>query len=289
MSLQLKPYISLIDKSFRESQTKNYTMSMQLSLYGLVFCIFSEDRNKYIGFEAYSFKNIEDESKIPSQLDLILNEKPWFAFPFKHFNLLYQNTSNTLVPGVLFDKTKKSLYLGFNQPFKENSRIVFDELKTALANNVYYLPNPVAEKIKEFWPNADIRHFSSILIESLLINYKNKIGDKTLFVNVRENSFDLVNFKQNKLNYYNNFEFRTKEDFIYFLLSAIENLGLNPEEVELVLMGEINKGMNSYEMIFQYIRNFSFVEKNESLSYSYLLDEVNHHSYNTLFSRVQCE
>jgi hypothetical protein len=289
MPLRIKPYISLIDKSFRESQTKNYTMSMQLSLYGLVYSIFSDDRNKFIGLEAYSFNNLENEGKIPSQLDLILNERPWFAFPYKKFILSYQNRFGTLIPKVLFDKDKKSLYLGFNQPFRENSRIVFDEMPTASANNIYYLANPVAEKVKEFWPNAKIRHFSTVYIEGLLINFKNNTDEKTLFVNLRENSFDLVNLKANKLNYYNNFDFRTKEDFIYFLLSAIENLNLNPEDVKLVLMGDIDKGMNIYDMINQYIRNYSFVGRNKNLAYSYILDELKPHTFYPLFNSVQCE
>ncbi|PLX13124.1 MAG: hypothetical protein C0598_04335 [Marinilabiliales bacterium] len=289
MSLRIKPYFSLIDKSFRESQTKNYTMSMQLSLYGLVFSVFSEDRNKFIGVEAYSFNKLEDESKIPAQLDLILNERPWFAFPYKRFILLYQNRQSTLIPKVLFQEEKKSLYLGFNQPFMENSRIIYDELPNALANNIYYIPNPVVEKVKEFWPNSEIKHFSSVFIESLLINYKNSNDEKTLFLNLRDNSFDLLNLRDNKLHYYNNYNFRTKEDFIYFLLTSIENLNLNPEEIKLIMLGNINKGMNIYEMIYQYIRDFSFISRNENLQYSFVFNDLQPHLYYSLFNSVQCE
>jgi len=289
MPIRIKPYISLIDKSFRESQTKNYTLSVQLSLYGLVFSVFSIEKNKFIGIEAYSFSKLENPAKITSQLDLILNEKPWFAFPFKKVFFLYQNTYNTLIPSVLFEEEKKSLYLGFNQTFQENSRIVFDKLKNTLASNIYYLPNPIVEKVKEFWPNAQIKHFSSVLIEGLMRNFKNNTDPKILYVNLRENSFDIVNFKVNKLFYYNNFGYRTKEDFAYFLVSTIENLNLNPEDIKIVLMGDINKGMNIYEMVHQYIRNFSFIEKNNNFSYSYIFDDLKSHSYYTLFNSVQCE
>ncbi len=262
---------------------------MQISLHGLVFSVFSSDKNKFIVFEAYTFNNIESPAKIPLQLDLILNENPWFAFPYKKVFVLYQNNHNTLIPSVLFEKEKKSLYLGFNQTFQENSRIVYDELKNTSASNIYYLPNPIAEKIKAFWPNSKIMHFSSVLIEGLMRNFKNNTDQKTLFINIRENSFDIVNLRANKLFYYNNFGFRTKEDFIYFLLSAIEHLNLNPEDVNIVLMGNISKGMNIYEMIYQYIRNFSFMGKNQNLGFSYIFDDLKHHSYYPLFNSVQCE
>lgn len=262
---------------------------MQINLHGLVFSIFSEEKNKFIGIEAYTFADVKNPDKIPIQLDLILNENSWFAFPFKKVFVLYQNNHNTLIPSALFEKERKSLYLGFNQVFQENSRIVYNELKNTSAVNIYYLPNPIAEKVKEFWPNSKIMQYSSVLIESLMRNFKNKTDQNTLFIDNHENSFDIVNLRSNKLFYYNNFDFRTKEDFIYFLLSAIEHLNLNPEEVKIVLMGEIRKGMNIYEMIFQYIRNFSFIEKNQNLGYSYILDDLKPHLYYTLFNSVQCE
>lgn len=289
MPISIKPYISLIDKSFRESQTKIYILSMQISLHGLVFSIFSEDKNKFIGIEAYSFGDIKKPDKIPSQLDLILNESHWFAFPFKKVFVLYQNGYNTLIPGVLFEESKKNLFLGFNHVFQENSRIVVDNMKNSSAKNIYYLPNPVAEKVKEFWPNAQIRHFSSVLTEGLMRNFKNNTDQKTLFVNLRYDSFDVVNLRSNKLFYSNNFIYKTKEDFIYFLLSVIEHLGLNPEDVKIILMGEIEKGIDIYEMIYQYIRNFSFVENSQNSKYSYIFDDLRLHTYYSLFNSVQCE
>lgn len=289
MPIRIKPYISLIDKSFRESETKNYTLSMQISLHGLVFSLFSEERNKFVVLETYAFSDIENPDKIPLQLDLILNERPWFAFPYKKVFVLFQNSNSTLIPSVLFEEDKKDLYLGFNQVLEENSRIFYDELTNTSAFNIYYLPNSVAEKLKTIWPNSIIKHSSSVLIESLMRNFKNKIDQKTLFINLNISSFDIVNLKSNKLFYFNNFGYRTKEDFIYFLLSAIEHLNLNPEDVNVVLMGEIQKGMEIYEMIYQYIRNYSFIERNQNFAYSYILDDSKPHVNYILQNSVQCE
>lgn len=289
MPVRIKPYIRLIDKSFKESETKNYVLSMQISLHGLIFSLFSEEKNKFVGLEAYTFDNIESPNKIPLQLDLILNERPWFAFPYKKVFVLYQNSHSTLIPSVLFEEDKKGLYLGFNQALQDDSRIVYDELKNTSASNIYYLPNSVVEKLKKIWPNSIIKHSSSILIESLMRNFKNKTDQKTLFVNINKNSFDIVNLRSNKLFYFNNFEYQSKEDFIYFLLSTIEHINLNPEDVKIVLMGEIKKGMEIYEMIYQYIRNFSFIEKNQNFAYSFVLEDIQSHVNYLIQNSVQCE
>ncbi len=289
MALQLTPHISYFDKSFKESQTRNYTLSIKLWLNGLVFTIYNPEKNKFVGIEQYEFPEVETIEQLPSYLGKILNHRPSFAFPYGQVFLSYQNKFSTLVPEPLFSEDKKNLYLGFNQTFQENSRIVFDELKNNQSVNVYYLPNPVIEKVKDFWPNANILHHSTVLIESLSINFKNKADTKTLFVNLCDTSFDLVYFKENKLHYYNSFDFKTKEDFIYFLLISIDQLMLNPEDVNLLILGNINKTDDTYSMINQYIKNYSFIPRNDNYGYSYILDELKYYTYYTLFNALQCE
>ncbi len=289
MALQLTPNISYFDKSFKESLTRNYTLSIQLWQEGLSFTVYNPERNKFVGVEQYTFSGIKNVDELPSFLGKLLNNRPSFTFPYKSVFLTYQNRYSTLIPEPLFDSSRKNLYLGFNQPFQENSRIIYDKLKNNQAVNIYYLPNPVVEKAKDYWPNVKIMHFSTALIESLSINYKNNADAKTLFVNLRNNCFDLVYLKENKIHFYNSFEFITKEDFIYFLLVGIEQLMLNPEDVKLIIMGEIDKTDDNYRMIDQYIKNYIFIDKNDNYGYSYILDDLKHYKYYTLFNTLQCE
>lgn len=289
MSLRLTPYINHLDKSFKESNTRSYILSMQINLHGLVFTIFHPDKNKFIGLQAYHFPNVEKYEQLPSLFGQILNQTPWFAFPFKEVIVLIQNRQATLVPHALFDQNHKNLYLGFNHPFQENARIIYDQLKNTDAYMVYYAPNPLVEKIKDFWANARILHFSTALIESLSALFKNKFDKNTLYVNVQDESFEVVYFNNNKLHFYNQFLFNTQEDFIYFLLLTIEQLSLNPEKINLVLMGKVDKTSAHYEMIFKYVKNFKFIENNPNYNYSYLLDQVNTYNHYVLFNSLLCE
>lgn len=288
MALQLVPYFSYFDKSFKESQTRSYQLSLQLCLEELVFTVYNPEKNKFIGIESFKFTGIESVDQIPSYLGKVLNSRPSFAFPYESVFLLYQNRYSTLIPQPLFSEENKNLYLGFNQPFQENSRIVYDTLKNNEAVNIYYIPNLIVEKAKDFWPNVSIIHYSTGLIESLSINFKNQADSNTVFVNLRNECFDLVYFRENKLHYYNSFVFHTKEDFIYFLLITIDQLGLNPEDINLVLSGEIDKTDERYQMIHQYIKNYSFISRNEKYGYSYILDELKHFKYFSLFNSMQC-
>ncbi|MBT3174261.1 MAG: DUF3822 family protein [Lentimicrobiaceae bacterium] len=289
MALQLNPYFSYFDKSFTESQTRNYILLLQLNVHGVELLIYNRERNKFIGAECFIFSEIDTVSQIPSYLGKILNYRPSFAYPYNEVILLYQSRYSTLIPKPLFSEKNKKEYLDFNQPYQEDCRIIVDNLKNNDAVNIYYIPHLIAEKTKELWPNAKILHFSTALIESLSISFKNKIEPKPLFVNIQNDCFDLVYFKENVLHYHNTFEYRTKEDFIYFLLITIDQLGLNPEDVNVHIMGNIDKTDHKYRMLVQYIKNFRFIERNDNFLYSYSLDELQSHKHFTLFNALQCE
>ncbi len=289
MPRQLHQNTSFLDKSFNEQNTRNYVMSALLDVYGFAVCVYNPGKNKIIGLVEHYFEGLENAGGISAQLDILLNNTPWMGFPFLHMSMVYRNSVSTLVPLPLFNKNNAALYLEFNHFHHKENRVVFDSIKHSDAVNVYSLPKAVIEKVKTTWPNVLLKHSSTCLIENLHVLIKNKRDNNTLFLNVAENSFDLIYFKDNKLHFYNQFAFNTKEDFIYFLLTAIEQLKLNPESVELLLSGKIDKSDAVYEIIYRYIRQVSFVGRNDNLSYSYVLDEVKPHKHFILFNSLQCE
>ena len=289
MPYSIKPHISYLDKSFKTSHTRSYIMAMQTNLHGFAFSIYNPDKNKFVGLQHYLLDKKSTPADLSNVFESILNEVHWLAFPYKAIYCLIQNSFNTLIPLPLFKEENKELYLNFSHPFQESHQIAYDKLKNTGSANIYYLPGRFSEKVKELWPNAKIVHYTSALIESLTVNFKNNLDEKSLFLDVHDESFDLVYFKENRLFYANSFSFRTKEDFAYFLLSAMEQLSLNPEEVRLIVMGNMDKEEENYQLIYQYVRRIEFVEENKNFLYSYLLDNVRRHKYYTLFNVLQCE
>jgi hypothetical protein len=61
-------------------------------------------------------------------------------------------------------------------------------------------------------------------------------------------------------------------------------LNLNPEEFELILMGDIEKESELYDIVYQYIRNVKFyVPNNANLQ----LNEIPSHSNFTLLNQFR--
>jgi hypothetical protein len=289
MPSRIKPHISFYDKSFIETNTSDYYLSLRFGKRNLAFTVFNPDLKKYTVFDAYTYSDLnlnEDAEQIFKQL---FAEKNWLERQFKKVFFLMDHALSTLMPPPLFIENNMQQYLAFNHPIEASQPTHFNNLKNAHVVDVFSIPATIDKLVKKKWPNAQLLHSSSVIIESLSINYKNKIGVNTLFLNLRDEGFDLVYFKNKKLHFYNFFRFHTKEDFIYFLLSAMEELELNPEEVELILSGNIDKSSILYEMIYRYIRSSKFIERNDSFGYTYLLDGLMGHKHYTLFNAQQCE
>ena len=219
-------------------------------------------------------------------LEQLLIENEWLKLPYSR--IIINNTNSTLVPLALFNEAEKGLYAGFNQIVPETDTVSFDTLRNTQAVNVYSNSEILSAFIGEKWPEAKTIHYSSCVIESMGNQFKNISGNKTLFVNVREEVFDILYFKEAKLFYYNNFRFKSNEDFIYFLLLAMEQLGLSPEEAKLGMSGKIDEGSGIYQILHEYIRHHHFIERNDSYQYSELLNEATCRQYYVLLNVLQC-
>ncbi|HQO50562.1 MAG TPA: DUF3822 family protein [Bacteroidales bacterium] len=289
MITSTKPLLSRYDKAFKEDYTRNYHLTIRVSPDGFSFVVFSLDKNRYLGLETFQIKRIDQQAKLAAALDELCILRQWITYPFHSVVVIVDNTFNTLIPVSLYEEKEKGVYLAFNQEFQDNSRIQSDLLKAAEAYNLYYLPNPLVEKVKDIWANARIVHLQSVLVESLLITHRNQQSDQTAFIHLRHDNFDLIVLKNDKLLFINNFRFNTPEDFIYFVLFSFDQLRLNPETVQVVLSGIIEKGSKTYDILFQYVRNIRFAERNPTFEYSYILEDIPVHQHFIIYNALQCE
>jgi hypothetical protein len=84
-----------------------------------------------------------------------------------------------------------------------------------------------------------------------------------MFVHMNENHFEIIVVQNQKLLLFNSFEYKTPEDFIYYILFTAEQLQLNPENFNLELLGNIQEDDVYYKIAYQYIRNVTLLDVSE--------------------------
>ena len=261
----------------------NY-LSIQLSLDGFSFCVYNKIQDKIGIFAVYEFENstgspfiqLECVKELFAKEELLQNK-------YKSVFVTHLNNLVTQVPQPLFNKNNLAHYLQYTVKVLENDFISYDDLNNSEIINVYIPFVNINNFLLDTYETFDYKHSSTVLIENLLNQYKN-LEESFCFVNVTGQHFEIVVIKNKKLELFNSFSFITKEDFIYYILFTAEQLNLNPEDFEIILMGDIEKESELYTMVYQYIRNIKFYSSNNT---ALQLNEIPSHSYFTLLNQFK--
>lgn len=279
----ITPSIHFRDAAFDPARTEKFCLELQLSNEQLVLTVLDNLTNDFLAFEQYPLKKITAELSPAAQLEKITEGHEWLNNGFKRVDACVTTERFTLVPAAFFDSTKIKEYLAFNQPLEENDVVLNDVLRNAEARNVYALPKELEKALKKISASVRIRHHFSPLIERALSVYKNKPSRRAL-AHVQGQRFDLLITEGGKLLLANSFSFRSPEDFIYYLLFACEQLKMNPEELELEMLGEIETDSALTGIAKKYIRNIRFGQRSTEARFAKGFEQFPAHFYHLLFS-----
>jgi hypothetical protein len=269
------PLFSKIDESFRESNSPDYDLVLQVTGRSCAYSILDHDNNRFIAIESYGVS-----------LSTVIDQNQWLKNSLRSVRVIVENNRSTLIPSVLFEEAEKETYLNFSVEPEVDEKVLFDRLPRLDIVNIFGVSKSLHDQITGFFPGAKVCHVSSLLIESLWMNFKNLITGKRIFIYVREEAFNMMIFEMKQLVYSNAFHFREPEDFIYYVIFVMEQLNLNPEEISVTLLGNISTKTTHFDLIFKYIRNVDFALRNESSRYSYVFDDVPGHAFYPLLNPV---
>ena len=126
-------------------------------------------------------------------------------------------------------------------------------------------------------------HQSAALIEGVLAS-ANRRADEPLYVYVDRFKLHLMFVKGGKLIYYNQFQIKQFNDYIKYIMLVMKAMRMNQETSQVVLWGYIGKNSPHYQEFVKYVRNVSFGERPQHLTFGYLFDEVQEHHFFDLYS-----
>jgi len=252
----------------------NNTLSIQVSLSGLSFCILNTEANTLIYYSKTSFDKTLNPIEVLNQLKNHLSKTKILQQDFNDVRLIHENELATLVPKSLFDEDNLSDYLKFNSKILSNDYITYDDLSQGDIVNVYVPYVNINNFLYDTYGAFEFNHYSTLLLNVVFALHKNN-RETTMYINITEQHFEIVVLGGSKLLFYNTFEYHTKEDFIYYILFTTEQLQLNPEEFLLILIGKVSKNDDLYNIAYTYIRNVSIHDNNTS----YTLETENNEEF----------
>lgn len=239
--------MSITDKTYKK-------LTIQVSLNGLSFCVFDTLSGKPTSLKNIHFNSFQRSSKIEDLFASVFNENLELSQKYDEIVVLHSNNLSTFVPTALFDEEYMGSYLQYNTKVFETDFFVFDAIEKYEMNNVYIPYVNMNNFFIDQFGSFNYKHSNSILVSKLLDLSKNN-EERKMFVHLSESHFEIVVVQNQKLHLFNSFDYKTPEDFIYYLLFTAEQLQLNPENFKLELLGAITEDNAFYKMAYKYIRN----------------------------------
>lgn len=277
----VKAVFKVRDESLDTNLEGDLHLSIQRGEGALAWALLLTRQNKYLALESYAYAK-SGETELLEEL----KKTAWFN-NVSSVSLSCVSAQVTLVPEPLFDEKAQDSYSNFNFSGSINQSVIGAKVRSAGCYAVFALPQETEQLYRKTFPGIKIMHCAMPLLESILTNTKNESSEKA-YINIRAKSFELVVARGGTLLYYNTFSYTTNEDVIYYLLFTFEQLKLNPENISLQLLGEIEKNDGVYPIIHKYVRNVSFMQRNARFDYSYRFSELPEHAFYSLFSQHLC-
>lgn len=152
----------------------------------------------------------------------------------------------TLLPKSLYEPERTN-EIARLLDVKENEK-VFTEVLNDDNVIVYKVAENLIYDVKDF-DNQSICHINAGFIKAIPNDYPTS---NTLYLSIGHDMVSIVNYKYNKVRFYNTFSIKNHEELAYFCALVAKELELEPKDMRLVLSGEIN----DTDGYFNYLKDF---------------------------------
>ena len=242
--------------------TSKRKLSIQFSLDGFSFCT-TNTHNEVLEFSSYTFSKTKNSPELVlEKLQDIFKKEKSLQYDFETVTVIHQNNLNTLVPNEYFKKDALKSYLKYSIKTIATDLITFDELDFMNSKNVYVPYVNINNFLFQNFGEFEYKHYSSVLLEKLFSIASNDI---CCYIHVSKSTFDIVIIKNSNLQFFNIFEYKTKEDFMYYVLFTLEQLELSTEETLVSVLGDIEEDSDLFRLMYTYIRNIDFLSSKNAV------------------------
>jgi len=278
------PFLELIDESFDINSSENYELSVQMSPYGLSYCILDTIRNKYILLRR---TDPDDNKQLTSEkAGEIITSDTFLTGKFKKLNLILPSSKSTLVPAPLFDPEKKEDYFTLNLLKEDNEIILYNKITEPDAFVVFSAIRSFSELAVKYFPGVISSHHTTPLLQQVSHFSRNEFG-LYLQVHLEKEYFNLLILEHGTLKFFNTFIFKNITDILYYVFNICKNMGISREET-INFSGLTQKYDDLFTKTSRYFKNIKFAVPVGNFSFSYVFNETELHRNLNLFSVTNC-
>ncbi|MBF9144061.1 DUF3822 family protein [Hymenobacter properus] len=268
--------LRLRDETFDTTALGAYNLYLLASPTRLQLAVADVERNKFVALEEHPLPT-GGLPALAAQHDC-LGQRGWNAV-----RLAITGRAFTLLPAPLFRAGDEEATLRlhhFLTPFETVRHTAHPGLELV---NVFAADAALASWLSTtHGASGRLLHHTSALLAGL-VHQRGAASPRRLYLNPGPQELTLVVLGQS-LEYCNVFPCSTAEDVVYYTILVMQELGLNPDEDEVTVWGELTPDSAIFSLLRTYVRQVRFGPRPGNVQYSYRLNDVFEYRYFDLFS-----
>ncbi len=267
--------ISLVDESFDLNLSKDYILSIQVSLDGFSFSILDSIRNKVICLYHQDTFTTEPGFHL-KKLNTIYDEVELLGLSYKETKIyISAPDKTTLIPIAVFNQgLAEDVYrVTFDQ--SRNGKILFSLIPELASYAVFEIDHNIYNLLKEKHPECRLQSDMVLAVSGVPAIVP------VLKIRVLRKQLAILSLNDH-ISFYNSYYYEGENDMLYYILGAVKNLDLKPEQI--ILDGMVNKNEAIYFRLKQYFADVQLTANNPRIHYSQLLKHLPDSRFVSLFN-----
>ena len=283
LSLQ-QQYAIKDNKNFDIALLHEYSLTLEIGLASITLTAFHPTERRVLTTEKYLLQHSPTTADILAALEELFKEHVFLSAGFwKEVIVVINNFKHVLVPQELFDKDKApELMKPCVSVDLEQDELLVDEHPTVGIVNAFFMRRALKEFFAGRYPNSEVRfvHHAGLIVAALRSVMQRELSEGTkVALVVGDRQFSVSIFRQQEMRYHNSFIYTQEADFIYFILLVVRELGLDREQDQLLLYGDISTESALYEKLKLYFHKISFGSRPANLQFNFHFDELEDHQF----------
>lgn len=276
---------------FNVDHLSQYSLCLLLGKRHFKFCVIDTKTNLCLLLEDYLLDNSDLPRETTATLkELFENHHLLNAGFWNAVKLAVYNSKSVLIPVSLFDKGSLEDYLRINCDLQADDLQLYYKHHKGKLVNVFAANSHIINWFETIYPNLNLHllHHSSALIEGVS-HQEDQSRLRSMAVIVNNEVCDILIHEKGQLLYCNQFTFDGSQEFINYVMIAMEQLELDPNLSKVQIWGDINTQSDNFRILYKYIRNISFGKRPSMLNFPFEFDEIEEHRYFDLFGLYYCD
>ncbi|MGB4775759.1 MAG: DUF3822 family protein [Daejeonella sp.] len=278
--------IYLIDENFQSQHSGKCDLLIQINADSIFYAIVDKGQDQLRVLVQADFNDNTPKASVIDVIDKLLQTEAHLKYYFRKVKISVQTFKFTFIPAELYIADNIPDYAKFIKPAMETDVIVND-IKSFHIKNAFLIPTNLQNKLNSGFHKPQILSQANSFIEGARKIHSDTSNE--LFLNIQSKSFEAAILNDNKLLFYNIFEYQNADEFNYFLLTVLQNLNIDVNQTLITLSGEIKQSDEVYKRIEKYFANLIFADSKLLSNQSDLFSEIPSHSIFPLLSLNLCE